>query len=151
MSILINFAFAVLPFTLLDTVPPPIAIAKEEPTQIFEVVEEMPRFPGCEDIKGDEAHKKQCADQKMMQWFFSNVRIPAQADRQLILGPIIICFVIQTDGRPTDFQIKKSIGELHCDTSILNTFKEMPNFIPAQHFGETVACKMCLPIRIHLK
>ena len=38
----------------------------EHDTTIYEIVEEMPRFPGCEEMEGSIADKKHCADKKML-------------------------------------------------------------------------------------
>ena len=46
--------------------PPPPPPAEPKIKEIFKIVEEMPRFPGCEDLASIE-EKKVCADQKLLE------------------------------------------------------------------------------------
>jgi len=37
------------------------------PQEIFKVVEQMPRFPGCEDLKASDKAVENCAQQKLLE------------------------------------------------------------------------------------
>jgi len=41
-------------------------------------VEEMPGFPGCEDLS-DKTKRKQCSSMKMLQYVYENLKYPADA------------------------------------------------------------------------
>jgi protein TonB len=154
MSILINFVFAVLPFTSLDTVPPPIVIAKEQPTQIFEVVEQMPRFPGCEDIKGDNNDKLQCANQKMLTYISSQVKYPNEARNDGIQGTVVVSFIVDENGNLTNLEFVKKIGG-GCDEETMRVFEEMAKlpqkWTAGKQDGKNVKVRMRLPLRFTLK
>ncbi|NJN74913.1 MAG: hypothetical protein HC799_20120 [Limnothrix sp. RL_2_0] len=57
--------------------PPPPPAPEPEVAEIFKVVEEMPRFPGCD--SGTAAEKKACADEKLLQYLYKNLKYPAIA------------------------------------------------------------------------
>jgi len=69
--------------------PSPYHLMKEE-EEIFKVIEEMPRFPGCEELP-TAAEKKQCADKKLLEFIFkepapgpdAREEIPEKADEAL--------------------------------------------------------------------
>ena len=47
--------------------------------ELFNVVEEMPRFPGCEELEITPAEKKKCAETKLLEYIYSNVQYPQEA------------------------------------------------------------------------
>ena len=55
--------------------PPPPPLVEQEEDEIFKIVEEMPRFPGCD--SGSAAEKKTCADSKLLQYLYKNLKYPA--------------------------------------------------------------------------
>ena len=64
----------------------------EHDTTIYEIVEERPRFPGCEEMEGNIDEKKQCADKKMLEFIFKNLSYPALSDDCDITKMIILEF-----------------------------------------------------------
>ena len=52
-----------------------------EEERIYNVVDVMPRFPGCEHVK-DESKRKQCADDKLLRYIYSNQKIPKEAKKE---------------------------------------------------------------------
>ncbi|MFK7796249.1 MAG: hypothetical protein AB8E82_02270 [Aureispira sp.] len=60
---------AIAPTEMQQDTPPP---SKEE--YLIHVTEIMPRFPGCEAIEGTDRDKKQCADQKLLHYVYSNLK-----------------------------------------------------------------------------
>lgn len=130
--------------------PPPAPVQKE----IFEVVEQMPRFPGCEDAAGDDNAKKACADQKMMQWIYSQIKYPAQAREMGIEGTAVISFVVNEQGEITNPEIRKKVGG-GCEEEALRVIKEMSKmkdkWTPGKQRGKAVAVRYTLPVRFKLK
>ena len=39
----------------------------------------MPRFPGCEDMKGSDAEKEECAKKKLLEFIYGNLKYPTIA------------------------------------------------------------------------
>ena len=48
---------------------------KEKVDKIFQVVEQMPRFPGCDDA-GTDAEKDACAGKKLLEYIYKNIKYP---------------------------------------------------------------------------
>ena len=67
---------------------------KEEP---FNVVEDMPAFPG-----GIEA---------MIQFLSSNIKYPADAQKQKVDGRVLVTFVVEKDGSITEVNVVKLFNE----------------------------------------
>ncbi len=71
-----------------------VTTKKPADTKVFEVVEEMPTFPG-----GQAA---------LMQYLSSNVRYPKKAMERSVQGRVIVSFVINQDGSVSDVRIAKN-------------------------------------------
>ncbi len=95
-----------------EFVPPPPPPPMEEPEvdEIFKIVEEFPRFPGCEDAGSTAAEKKACADRKMLEFIYENIRYPHIALDNGIEGTVIVKFVVEKDGKITGLELLKDIG-----------------------------------------
>ena len=116
--------------------------------EIFTVVEEMPRFPGCEHRPVLE--RKTCADQKMLQYLYKNIRYPAISKEEEIRSTFVIQFIIEKDGQVSHPKVKRSISQ-EFDEGIIDLVKSMPTFIPGKHKGEAVRVYFNLPVRIRLE
>jgi protein TonB len=97
LSIILIFLFGILNFDTLsaqNTIKP----HPSERNDIFIVCEDMPRFPGCEDIEGNNEVKRRCSEQKMLDYIYSNLEYPAEALRNIKEGKVILKVVINTEG-----------------------------------------------------
>ena len=83
----------------------------EEPKnpEIFKVVEQMPRFPGCEET-GSEEEKQDCAKTKMLQYIYKNLKYPAIAREKGAEGMAVLQFVVTETGKIDDVKIVRDIG-----------------------------------------
>lgn len=115
---------------------------------VFRHAEEMPRFPGCEDLPYEE--RKKCSDQKKLAFIYKNVKYPPIAKAQGVQGTAVIMFVIETDGTVTNAQVVQSL-EATCDAEALRVINSMNEanlrWIPAKQDGQPVPVQMYLPIR----
>jgi len=113
------------------------------------LVEEMPRFPGCEDLEADK--RKACADQKMLRFVYGNLEYPKEARKNKTEGSVVIRFYVGKDGTINEPTILKDIGD-GCGEEALRIIKSMPIWIPAiNEDGENVKVYFNLPIRFRLK
>src|SRR5690625_6298172 len=83
------------------------SIASHDP-EVYRIVEKMPRFPGCDDMEGSETEKKQCADNKMLDYLYSNLRYPEAAAREGIEGVVVASFIVEKDGSLSDIKAVRS-------------------------------------------
>jgi TonB family protein len=135
--------------------PPQAPLQPPTPTsdqEVFKVVEEMPRFPGCEDISHMDERKK-CADMKMLSYISENLKYPESARKKGIEGTVVVQFVVNPDGSISDINIVRDIGE-GCGqvaADIISQMNQMESkWIPGKQGGEKVKVMFTLPFRFKL-
>ncbi len=129
--------------------PPPPPPPEPEVDEIFKVVEEMPKFPGCESA-GDEAAKKQCANKKMLEFIYKNIKYPAIARENGVEGTCVVRFVIDKSGKITVPEVVRDIGA-GCGAEALRVVKMMPTWNPGKQRGRAVKVQFNLPVKFKLQ
>lgn len=133
--------------------PPPPPPPKEVPEEIFKVVEEMPRFPGCEN-EPDTKAKKACADKKLLQYLYKNVKYPAIARENGVEGRVYVQFVVEKDGSVSEAKILRDIGA-GCGEAALKVVQDMNNlpqkWSPGKQRGTAVKVYYTLPVVFKLE
>ncbi|MCR5199134.1 MAG: energy transducer TonB [Prevotella sp.] len=109
---------------------------KEEETKVFEVVEQMPQFPG-----GDGA---------LMQYLSSHIKYPVVAEENGIQGRVVCTFVVERNGSITDVRVVKSVDP-SLDKEAVRVIKGMPNWIPGKQNGSAVRVKYTVPVTFRLQ
>jgi len=117
---------------------------------VFDIVDEMPRFPDCENIAGTIEEKKKCAEQKMLQYIYTNITYPAAARDAGVQGMVVVSFIVETDGRITNAKILRSLG-YETDEEVIRLVENMPNWTPGMHEGSLARVKFNLPVRFKLE
>ena len=120
----------------------------EEPREIFTVVETMPEFPGCEDIK-NRKKRKTCADKEMLQFVYRNLKYPEEARENETEGTVIVRFFIDEEGVVNEATISKDIGD-GCGDEALRVVNSMPDWHPGTQRGIPVKVYINLPVRFRL-
>ncbi len=126
--------------------PPPPPPPEPEVEEIFRVVEEMPRFPGCEE-KTMVKDKADCAQQKLLAFIYDNIRYPASIKEHGITGTSVVSFVVKKDGSIDEIRIMRSVHE-EMNKEIIRLIKMMPKWIPGRQRGKAVDVAYNLPVRI---
>ena len=133
--------------------PPPPPPPEPEVEEIFTVVEEMPRFPGCED-KSDKEERKKCATEKMLQFIYKNIKYPPIARENGVEGTTVIRFYVDKDGTVKQPEILKDIGA-GCGTEAKRVVQMMnkmgQKWIPGKQRGKPVKVYFNLPVRFRLE
>ena len=109
---------------------------KEEENKVFDVVEQMPSYPG-----GMGA---------LMQYLSSHIKYPAIAEENGIQGRVICTFVVERDGSITDVKIAKSVDP-SLDKEAMRVVSKMPKWIPGKQNGSAVRVKYTLPVTFRLQ
>ncbi|MEM9887948.1 MAG: TonB family protein [Bacteroidota bacterium] len=123
--------------------------------KIFKVVEEMPRFPSdeCEAMTTNEA-RNECAQTAFLKYLYTNLKYPAAARQASIQGVNVIQFIIEKDGRLSNFKILRDIGG-GCGEEALRVMKKMNSddirWIPGVQNGEKVAVEYTVPVKYMLQ
>ncbi len=102
---------------------------------IYQIVEEMPQFPG-----GEAA---------MMKFVANNVKYPQEARDKEIDGRVFISFVVEKDGSVSNVEVKRGIGG-GCDDEAVRVVKAMPKWKPGKQKGEPVRVSYMLPVNFKL-
>ena len=109
---------------------------KEEETKVFDVVEQMPSFPG-----GPSA---------LMQYLNSNIKYPVVAEENGVQGRVVCTFVVEKDGSITDVRVVKSVDP-SLDKEAARVVKAMPKWIPGKQNGSAVRVKYTVPVTFRLQ
>jgi protein TonB len=115
-----------------DIVPPTEIV--DEP-EIFTVVEELPEFPG-----GDEARRM---------FLKENLEYPRIARETGLEGKVHVGFVVEPDGRLTNFTILRGRAP-SLDEEALRVAKLMPKWKAGKQRGKTVRVRYQMPITFTL-
>ena len=125
---------------------------KDRAREIFKVVEENPRFPGCEEMTSVE-ERDQCSKETLMNYVFEHVKYPEAARKSGIEGMAVIRFVIEKDGSMTDLEIVRDLDG-GCGEAALAVFQGMQKdgirWIPGKQRGKDVAVIYNMPVRFKL-
>lgn len=105
-------------------------------TPVFEVVEEMPEFPGG----GMSA---------FMDYIKKNVRYPASAKEKGTQGRVTVQFVVDKDGSIKDPKLLRSVDK-DMDAEALRLISSMPKWEPGRQKGQPVAVKYTVPVMFRL-
>lgn len=132
---------------------PPIVLPAEPkytaPEVPFVVVEQMPRFSGCEEMGLSDSEIKQCSDKKMLEYIYSRIKYPSMARETIIEGTAVVSFVVEKDGSLTNLKIIREIGG-GCGSEVVRVVKDMPNWIPGEQRGVKVRVQFNLPVKFKL-
>ena len=109
---------------------------KEEETKVFDVVEQMPQFPG-----GPNA---------LFEYLSKNIKYPVVAEENGIQGRVIVTFVVERDGSITDVKVAKSVDP-SLDKEAMRVVKSMPHWIPGKQNGSAVRVKYTVPVTFRLQ
>lgn len=109
---------------------------KEEENKVFEVVEQMPTFPG-----GDAA---------LMKYLKENTHYPTIAAENGVQGRVVVGFVVEKDGSITDVTVIKS-QDPSLDREAARVVKSMPRWIPGKQNGSAVRVKYQVPVTFRLQ
>lgn len=132
--------------------PPPPPPKKEE--EIFKIVEQMPRFPGCEDMKGTDAQKEECAKKKMIEFIYKNLKYPPIARENGIEGSAVIQFTVDKDGSIKDVEIVRDPGAGcgEAAKAAVEAMNNMPNkWTPGKQRGVPVKVLYTMPVKFKLE
>jgi|AntRauTorckE5430_2_1112549.scaffolds.fasta_scaffold00113_12 TonB family protein len=140
-----------------DTIPPPPVperpTIKEKKTseELGFIREEMPLFPGCEEIPNYHSRKK-CSDSLLMAFIYGNLRYPYSAWRDSIEGMAVVCFVVEKDGTVSDARSVRDPGQGTGDEAlrIVNLMNERGHWMPGTQAGKPVRVQFNLPIKFKM-
>lgn len=142
---------AALAGTYSESSPVVLPKPKEpEADPFFRIVEEMPRFPGCEDQDLTKKEKENCATSRLLHFLGKNLRYPAIARENGIDGTVVIRFIVERDGSISNAQVVRDIGG-GCGEEALRVVNSMPPWQPGLQQGRPVRVRFNLPVKFSLQ
>ncbi len=127
-------------------------IIAQETEEIFQIVEQMPRFPGCEELQ-TLREKNECSNQKFMEYFYDNLEYPEEAIKNKTEGRVVVRFTVTKDGYIKDAKILRDVGD-GCGEAAKKVILSMNNleqkWIPGSQGGRKVNVHLTRPIKFRL-
>lgn len=103
---------------------------------VFEVVEQMPEFPG--------------GMAKLMEYISKNIQYPAEAQTAGTQGRVIIQMIIDENGKINNPRVLQGVDPL-LDAEAIRLMNAMPNWKPGTQRGVTVKVKYTIPVVFRLQ
>ncbi|MBK9017382.1 MAG: energy transducer TonB [Saprospiraceae bacterium] len=127
-------------------------------TTIYKVVEESPRFPGCETLDTTIAVKNQCAQRALLIFINQNINYPIEAREQNVEGTVVVSFVVEKDGYISSPTLLKDIGS-GCGAEAMRVMGGMNEALkqakltwaPGRNKGKPVRTQVSFPIKFKLE
>ena len=104
--------------------------------KIYDVVDEMPVFPG-----GNGA---------LLEYLATHVKYPVVAQENGVQGRVIVSFVVECDGSITDVRVERSIDP-SLDREAIRVVSSMPRWSPGKLNGYIVRVKYSVPVAFKLQ
>ena len=103
-------------------------IEQSESDKVFEVVDEMPSFPGGQSALFDFMEK--------------NIKYPKVAEDNGIQGRVILTFIVKKDGSLSDVRVAKSVDPA-LDKEAVRLVESMPKWNLGKKDGQFVNVRIC--------
>ncbi len=101
----------------------------------FNVVEQMPQFPGGEI--------------ELMKFLSENVKYPEAAEETGTQGRVIVQFIVEADGSITNVKVVKNVSD-EIDAEAVRVINAMPKWKPGMQKGQPVRVKYTIPVTFRL-
>ena len=109
---------------------------KPDKNGVYQIVEEMPVFPGGE--------------QALMDYVSKNVVYPKEAQEKGISGRVFVGFIVEKDGSVSDVKVLRGIGG-GCDEEAVRVISGLPKWKPGKQEGKPVRVSYQMPINFKLQ
>lgn len=116
----------------------PVEVEEEEPEeqQIFQIVEEMPEFPG--------------GMGELMKYLSKNIKYPTISQENGVQGRVSVQFVVNKDGSVVDPVVVRGVDP-YLDKEALRVVSSMPKWKPGKQRGKPVRVRYTIPVTFRLQ
>lgn len=122
--------------------------------EVYKVVEDMPRFPGCEESGYEGQELKDCATKKLLEYIYQEVKYPSEAKEAGKEGTAVLQFVVNSSGYVSNIELVRDPGYGMGEEAMRVTQKMISEDIkwtPGVQSGKKVNVRFTLPIKYKLK
>ena len=102
-----------------------------ETENAFNVVEQMPQFPG--------------GDVELMKFLSENIKYPEAASKAGTQGRVVAQFIVEADGSISNVKVLKNVSD-EIDAEAVRVINAMPKWKPGMQKGQPVRVKYTIPI-----
>lgn len=113
----------------------------------FAVIEDVPVFPGCENVEKDQL--RNCFQEQMNKHIRRNFRYPEIAQEMGIKGRVFVNFIISEDGSITNIRMRGPDKNLEGEAKRIISL--LPNMTPGKQRGRPVRVPFSIPIVFRLQ
>ena len=103
--------------------------------EVYQIVEQMPSFPG-----GDKA---------LSEYISNNLKYPQTAIEKRIQGRVFVGFIVEPDGSISNVKALRGIGN-GCNEEAMRVVKSMPKWEPGKQSGQAVRVNYQIPVNFSL-
>ncbi len=133
--------------------------ATDSDTTIYNVAEQMP-YPLLKSCRPDlhtgwtEDSVRRCAEIQLLTILSQNIRYPEEARKNNKEGTVVVTFVVEPEGKMSNYQILKDIGD-GCGAEALRVLQALEEvglrWQPAKREGKVVRMRQSMPLRFKLQ
>jgi len=113
----------------------------------FAVIEDVPVFPGCENVEKDQL--RNCFQEQMNKHIRRNFRYPEIAQEMGIKGRVFVNFIISEDGSITNIRMRGTDKNLEDEAKRIISL--LPNITLGKQRGRPVRVPFSIPIVFRLQ
>ena len=117
-------------------VAPEMGEVEDPETVVYQIVEQMPAFPGGE--------------AKLFEFFSKNTHYPQEAKEKGIQGRVFIGFIVEKDGSISNVRNLRGVDS-ELDAEAIRVIQSLPKWKPGMHKGEFVRVSYQIPIVFKLE
>lgn len=130
------FLMSLMAVFCLTTVNAQKTIVSQKNQEVFDVVEQMPEYPG--------------GMQALFQYMADNLKYPKDAMKQQVEGRVLVQFIVETDGSISNAEVIKRVFP-SLDEEATRVISAMPKWAPGKQNGKVVRVKFTVPVSFRLK
>ncbi|MBP9195923.1 MAG: TonB family protein [Saprospiraceae bacterium] len=117
---------------------------------VYRLVEQMPRFPGCEDRETTQKEKEECSKKALLDYVYQELKYPAECKGSGTKGIVMVSFIVDTTGYIENIKVEKPLS-LCLDQEAMRVVNSMnymdQRWISGMHYGQKAIVYYTLPIR----
>jgi len=113
----------------------------------FAVIEDVPIFPGCENVAKSE--RRNCFQEQMNKHIRKNFRYPEIAQEMGIQGRVYVNFIIAKDGSISNIRMRGPDKNLEAEAQRI--ISKLPQMTPGKQRGRPVRVPFSIPITFRLQ
>jgi protein TonB len=141
-----------------DTIPlkdhQPLNSSPKLEEEVIIIVDVSPQFPGCEHLDLNKVEKESCAQKKMLEFIYGNLKYPIEARKNGTQGQVVVQLVVTKEGYIENIilvrDVKDGCGE--AAVAVVQLMNELPErWTPGMQEGKPVNVKYTLPVKFKLE